>query len=70
MSLDRLELMAMLRALCVGLVLLLSSVPICATAQSSGLETPEDYIINKFEDHDIIFLGENHYINQHERSNL
>jgi len=27
-------------------------------------ESPQDYVIEKFKDHDVIFIGENHYIKQ------
>ena len=30
----------------------------------TNYQTPEDYVISKFEDHDIVFLGEEHYIKQ------
>ena len=30
----------------------------------SHYKTPEDYVISKLEDHDIVFLGEEHYIRQ------
>ncbi len=31
----------------------------------SNYKTPEDYVISKFKNHDIVFLGEEHYIKQY-----
>lgn len=56
-------------AVCAVLLLLSSTLATaCATPHSitdyvkNNHQTPEDYVVSKFEDRDIIFLGESHYV--------